>query len=316
MEPPELPADPLDELAAAAERARREVRRLVRLYGRSRQLVPAVRSALDKLEPAVAAELNRGQLLAWVQSARSMALDLPRLDPFRLPAPGRSPSFNPDLTFPQVTRAAQVIQAKAPFTPAEWERLGEDAKKVGFTVARAQNLEAVERVQRALRDDILDGGTLDQFRDRVDGAVGSVLSDSQVEAVYRTHVGRAYSAGQVAMLDSPAVRSAFPYLRYYATHDSRVRPDHLALETAGLNGTGIYRSDDPIWDRYYPPWAWNCRCHVVPYSLEDAAAEGVEEAAEWLRTGRPPRVPQFVPNPGFPLPKGWVPTGRRLSALG
>jgi uncharacterized protein with gpF-like domain len=43
-------------------------------------------------------------------------------------------------------------------------------------------------------------------------------------------------------------------LAYYATHDARVRDDHLAMETLGLDGTNIYRADDPIWREYLPPW--------------------------------------------------------------
>jgi hypothetical protein len=40
-------------------------------------------------------------------------------------------------------------------------------------------------------------------------------------------------------------------------------------------------------------------------SIEDAAAAGITEAREWLRTGRPPIHPSWVHHPPFDLPKGW-----------
>jgi hypothetical protein len=87
------------------------------------------------------------------------------------------------------------------------------------------------------------------------------------------------------------------------------------MESLGLDGTAVYRRDDPVWDLFYPPWGWNCRCVVIPLSVEDAAARGVKEAMEWMRTGRPPVVPQYVNPPPFSIPKGWTPTGRRLTAV-
>lgn len=40
--------------------------------------------------------------------------------------------------------------------------------------------------------------------------------------------------------------------------DERVRKTHLAFEP---NGVGVrYRFDDEFWDKYVPPFDWNCRC--------------------------------------------------------
>lgn len=59
----------------------------------------------------------------------------------------------------------------------------------------------------------------------------------------------------------------------------------------------------------------NCRCLVIPLTVDDAAARGVKEAIRWRDTGEPPARPQFVKPPPFSLPKGWAPVGRRLSAV-
>lgn len=49
----------------------------------------------------------------------------------------------------------------------------------------------------------------------------------------------------------------FPNLVYRTVGDSRVRPEHAAL-----NGV-IKPIDDPFWRTYYPPNGWRCRCTVM-----------------------------------------------------
>lgn len=46
-------------------------------------------------------------------------------------------------------------------------------------------------------------------------------------------------------------------LRYLTVGDSRVRQEHQSLD----NFTAPV--EDPVWDRIYPPNAWNCRCEVI-----------------------------------------------------
>ena len=47
------------------------------------------------------------------------------------------------------------------------------------------------------------------------------------------------------------------FLQYRTAQDSRVRPDHAALDGITLP------ADDPFWDKYYPPNGWGCRCQAV-----------------------------------------------------
>ena len=327
--------------------------------GRRPEMSMPIGDRLVGLEPISAATLRDAQLHGWLKGAVAVAGLVPdstrekwaaRSGPgIGLPpgsgrigdgrpgsgsgrgsGPPRAPgglfddSGGPDkpvIRFPQIERGHEFIAGLTPLLPADFENASEQARRTAFTVARAQTLAAVEAVQDAVADDIRQGGTLKGFRAVVDEALNHALSDSQSEAIYRTYVGRAYSAGQVAVLDDPSVRTSVPYLLYSATHDSRVRPEHLSMEQYvrgvggpwGLDGTAIYRADDPIWDLFHPPWAWNCRCMVIPLNVANAAERGVREAQEWLRTGRPPAVPQFVQRPPFLPPPGWVPSGRALS---
>lgn len=320
------PPDPLAVLRLAARLARRRLlARASRVPKALRRRLPTlVLAELQRAEPVLAEAVRAGQLRAWLAAAGEQvrALALPPLPPppGRPPPPAavfpEPPDRPPPVRFPQVERAAEFVRSRLPVTPDEFARLDADARRVAFTVAAAATLDAVERVKGAVADDVARGGTAKEFRAAVREVIdASALSDAQVDAVYRTQTARAYSAGQQEVLDHPLVADEFPYLEYSATHDGRVRPEHLALEHMGLDGTAVYRRDDPFWDTYYPPWGFNCRCLAVPLSVEDAAARGVREAKRWEAAGTPPARPEWVRPPGFPLPKGWVPTGRRLEPV-
>lgn len=304
--------------ARISQQARAEIARVVRAYHRDPKLAQRIRAILDKYEPRLSAELRGAQVMGFVKSAQRIVnrASVTRREAAPLSRQFKAPADR-GTVWPQVVQAVESIREKVPFLAHEFDQLDADAKRVAFTVARATTLDTVRAIQDAIRVDVATGGTLDEFRRRVAETVdGSNLADHHVEQIYRTNVGRAQAAGQIAILEHPQVRSAFPYIQYSATHDSRTRPEHLALEKLGLNGTAVYRADDPIWNLYYPPWSYNCRCIPIPISVEDAAALGVKEAKEWLRTGNPPLVPEFVRDPGFELPPGWIPTGRRLVPLG
>ncbi|HYH66843.1 MAG TPA: phage minor head protein [Urbifossiella sp.] len=301
------PTDPLTFTRLTAREARRRLlARVSRLPPHLRRRLPTIVLAeLAKAEPLLAAAARAGMLRAHLDAARESvrALRLPPTEPPGDPPPTGlafpdPPGGRPPVRFPQVERAAEFVRSRLATTPEAFALLDADAQRAAFTVARAATLDAVEKVQAAVADDVARGGTKKEFAAAVREALGaSALADGQIEALYRTHTARAYSAGQLDVLDHPLVTDEFPYLEYSATHDGRVRAEHLALEKMGLDGTAVYRRDDPIWQRFYPPWGWQCRCVVIPLSVEDAAARGVKEAIRWRDTGEPPRRPQWVKPP-------------------
>ena len=74
------------------------------------------------------------------------------------------------------------------------------------------------------------------------------------------------------------------FLQYRTAQDSRVRPDHAALDGITLP------ADDPFWSKYYPPNGWGCRCQAVqvrrskyqPSDPKEAMKLG-DEATETLK---------------------------------
>lgn len=295
----------------------RLVRRSVRLRLNARWLLLNYAESLSSLTyQGLALSIRDAQIASWLAKAVKTARMVSSNNSGVLPPrggyfPGDSDTPSPSARFPQVEVAASWLANRVAFTPSEFAQLDKDARGVAFTVARAVTTEAVEKVRDALVRDVREGGTKDEFREAVEESVGSgILSPAMIEAIYRTQTARAMAAGQQAVLDSPIVVDEFPFVLYTAVHDSCVDPEHLMMERLGINGTAVYYADDPVIRKFWPPWRWNCRCHLVPLSVADAAKHGVREAAEWLRTGQPPLVRTYVPPPPFDLPKGWIPSGR------
>lgn len=292
--------------------------------------------------------LTDSLLAAWLAGAQEVVQDVPALDSeVQTSAPTESvevlpglplPSFGlppvepppprftdaaaehpdepePVVRFPLIEAAARDLAQRRVMVRADFDRLADQAKRTAFTVARVGSLDALQKLQQALTQNVSQGGTLQDFRNAVDEALSnSALSAGHVENIYRTNVAQAYSQAQREMLDHPLVNDEFPYVEYHSVHDQRRRPEHGALEKLGIQGTNVYRRDDPVIQKFWPPWDYQCRCAVIPLTLEDAAARGIREAQEWLQTGIPPAQPSFVSPPPFEPPAGFG-EGMRLSLV-
>lgn len=272
----------------------------------------AIRDELAKLAPLYAQTLQDSILAAWLSATVVTAEPLfGHGEPLNLPTPEPIKEPAPIVRLPKIEAAAKWLYTKTPLPVADFEKLHAQARQGAFTVARVASASAVEKIRTALVTSVEDGGTLKMFRDDIAGAIdASPLSEASVEAIYRTNIGRAYAAGQQTVLSHPLVGDEFPYVLYSAAHDSRTRPEHLEMESLGIDGGPVYRADDPVIRRFWAPWAWHCRCACISLTLEQAANRyHVREAQEWLRSGVPPLNPAYVKPPPFDLPKGWVPVG-------
>lgn len=228
--------------------------------------------------------------------------------PVALTSPGSSPgSLTSPVRFPIIERGAQALYDSRVLRKDEFDTLANDAKRAAFTIARVNSIKSIADIRDRIAVDAVRGSDLHAFQrdaNRILGEEG--LSNWNLESVYRTQIMQARASGERTVLASPLVADAFPYVMYTAVHDSRVEHTHLMLESLGLNGTAIYRRDDPTIIKFWPPWRWSCRCVIIAMSKEDAARYGVREAMEWVRTGIPPLNPEWVTPPPFDLPKGWI----------
>lgn len=228
----------------------------------------------------------------------------------------------PTVRFPTIEKAVKTLKDAPVFAGNDFRETAEAVRSGSFAITGDLTDETLRSVRQLLADDIASGADTATFIKDLDEAFteGVGLSEGRMRMVFRTNVGQAVSNSNEQALESPFVQDSFPYRRYNATNDLRVRPEHLALETThGLNGTQIYWKDDPVWDEFRPPFSWNCRCSWSPVTVLQAKERGVREAIEWWarakvladRFGGPvqahlaetePATHETVPHPPFSAP--------------
>ena len=145
-------------------------------------------------------------------------------------------------------------------------------KAQGMTIANTTKADLLGEMKGAIRRSMETGSTLESFRKEArsiyESAGYTALAPHHIDTIYRTNMQSAYQAGRYKQMTDPAVIAARPYWRYVSVMDGRTRPPHAAM-----NGK-IYRYDDPIWQSWYPPNGFNCRCTVVTVSGSEMTREG------------------------------------------
>lgn len=276
-----------------------------------------LRRELESLEPEFSGALTDAIIAGWLGGSRaSMAIAGDVLPPPSVPAsplapggPGGPGAAVPAVTdaeggplveFPSLEAALRKLIDRQILSAGDFYLAAASARQQAFTITADVTTDTLERVRDILAENIRGPAGRERFAEQVAEDLGSLpISPAHMEHVFRNATNEAYSQGMEAVLDNPLVGEAFPYVAYFAIHDDRVRPEHLALETGGLSGTNVYNRRDPVWRELRPPWSWQCRCGWVPLAVEDAASLGVAEAKAWLASGVPPRQFEFVKWPEF-----------------
>jgi SPP1 gp7 family putative phage head morphogenesis protein len=269
---------------------------------------------IEKYRLQLANLLTTTQLAAVLEGAREVADKVPQLkeDASNI-GPIPQPTFIPpkdssnNVHLPVILEAAKQLAEKNVLTPHGYDALNAMARAKSFTIAGVDATETLTKIRDSLSKNVKDGADYETFKSSVLDSLdeGTFLSEGHLETLFRTNVQTAFSDGQMTVLQHPLIRDGFPYAAYDSIHDDRVRSKHKKLDTSGINGTNIYRSDDPVFQMFRPPWDYNCRCSWTPITVRQAAEAGVEEAQRWLDSGVEPSSPTFVPTPAFTPPEGF-----------
>ncbi len=288
-------------------------------------MIREARKILTTYEPMLARVLSDALLASWLAGGKSLLDRLPPapeppaalfpgppaeppLPPdFLPPAPGEEPIIH----FPVIEEAARDLAARQVVTRPVFDALAEDAKRAAFTVARVGSEDALAKIQDLLTQDVAQGGTLREFRRAVEETLdGSALSRPHIENVYRTNISVAYAKGQDAISQHPLVAEEFPYRKETSVNDSRRTPLCKAISHAGLDGTGVFRADDPVWLHFRSPRHWQCLLPGTPVEGEFLA--GVRsfyrgKAVEIVTAGG--SVVRVTENHPVLTKNGWVAAG-------
>ena len=155
--------------------------------------------------------------------------------------------------------------------------------------------------QGKTKKDFMD--TMNDFLER-NGYEG--LNPFNADVIFRTNMQTAYNAGHYKSMTNPTTKKLRPFWKYITAGDGEVRESHAQMEGR------IYPADDPIWDIWYPPNGFRCRCTVVSLTKSQA-----EREKEHISKGLPYNVDHSTgeilyqfPDKGFsnnPAKDSWKP---------
>jgi SPP1 gp7 family putative phage head morphogenesis protein len=193
---------------------------------------------------------------------------------------------------------------KVPMARADFDEMAEQMHARGFYVTGLNRIDQIEAVHTAIYHALSDGETFEDWKLRIKDIIDQQgWSGVRLDMIFRTNVQSAYMAGRYAQMTRPEILKARPYWRYSAINDGRTRPTHRAM-----NGR-IFPADHPIWDTWFPPNGYRCRCGVDSVSGREVDRDGLTvetedptgklfEPTDW-RTGQKLPARLLMPDTGF-----------------
>ncbi len=208
--------------------------------------------------------------------------------------------------------AQKFWRDKLKLGPKEFSRLSDEAKVKAFAVAGIAKGDELDTVFAALQKAIDQGATLEEFKKDCAGIFErrgwTGKRTWRVDNIFRTNIQTAYNVGQYKQ--QMETRVALPVWQYSAINDSRTRPTHLAMDGRA------WPANHPMWDIWYPPNGYRCRCSVIALTVRQAERRGIKvETVDPTHTLIEPidpltgnRMParQLIPDVGFNINPGKV----------
>lgn len=176
--------------------------------------------------------------------------------------------FQIDIALP-FDEAIAAAEARGSVLPEVFYKvLPPQMRSRAFTVSGLAALDQIESVMDSLTTATENGETFTMWQRRVSAAAPGVgvLPKGRLDTIFRTAIQTHYNIGRWEQLEGNRDRRGF--LMYDAINDGRTRPAHRAMDNF------IAHIDDPIWNEWYPPNGFNCRCSVIALTEAQAVARG------------------------------------------
>ena len=173
--------------------------------------------------------------------------------------------------FPWMDDALAFLESKGVVTAEQFAKMAEADRRTVFSAPGINSTKQLKTIQTKLAKSFEAGGDLRTFRKSIEADVA--LTRAQTETMYRTETKRGYVAGLDKALAAPVVRDEFPAVMFSATSDQRVRDSHWDLD-----GEVCLRTDPRYKEFLKTVGQYNCRCALIPLSIEDAKKHGLKVA--------------------------------------
>lgn len=202
--------------------------------------------------------------------------------------------------------AADFLSSKEAVSKEVYDTLEKEAKDRAFTVSHYTSADILNQFLIELVNAVEDGTTFDTFYENMTTFLErngyAALNPWHADVIFQTNVQTAFNAGHYENMQ--AAKKYRPYWQYKTAGDGNVRETHAAMQDK------VYAADDPIWNVWYPPNGYRCRCTVVSLTKEQVERRGLQIST------KPPtsltevgNVPVF-PDKGFsnnPATTKWKP---------
>lgn len=132
--------------------------------------------------------------------------------------------------------------------------------------------ELENKLHEAVTDTITSGvhvkGGIAKVRDAFDKAGVAPDNSFTIETIVRTEIQKAYGAGKWQADQAPDMQEYLWGYVYTTVGDARVRETHEEMD--GATAPRFH----PVWQQWWPPCGWNCRCACVKvYKDEEPETE-------------------------------------------
>lgn len=190
-----------------------------------------------------------------------------------------------DMTFEE---AVNYFKGRAPVTADVFYKIAKQYRGLAFTVSGYTKAQILKRFYNELLAALEEGNSLSEFRSRMNEFLESEgyegLDPLQADLIFRTNIQTAYNVGHYEQMTDPGVVKLRPYWQYDAVNDDHTRPSHLAMDKK------VYPADHPVWNTWFPPNGFRCRCTVRTLSKRQVEARGLKVEDEF---------PAIAPDPRF-----------------
>lgn len=190
-----------------------------------------------------------------------------------------------DMTFEE---AVDYFKGRVPVTAEVFYRIAEQYRGLAFTVSGYTKAQILKRFYDEILAALEDGNTFSEFRKnmndflKAEGYEG--LDPLQADLIFRTNIQTAYNVGHYEQMTDPGVMKLRPFWQYDAVNDTHTRPSHLAMDGK------VFPADHPVWNTWFPPNGFRCRCIVRTLSKRQVEARGLTVEDEF---------PAIAPDPHF-----------------
>lgn len=195
-----------------------------------------------------------------------------------------------DMTFQE---AVDYFRERVPVTAEQFYKIAEEYRGLAFTVGGYTKAQILKKFYDELLEALEDGSTFTEFRANMnefleaEGYEG--LDPLQADNIFRTNIQTAYNVGHYQQMTDPGVMRLRPFWQYDAVNDSHTRPSHLAMDGR------VFPADSPVWDTWFPPNGFRCRCTVKTLSKRQVEQRGLTVETSAPREALPD--PHFSTNP-------------------